>query len=39
MHPYQMVKDLRTGYEVGNINSVFGGNIDCFIVNMLTNKN
>ncbi|WP_232500356.1 peptide chain release factor 2 [Wolbachia endosymbiont of Onchocerca ochengi] len=39
MHPYQMVKDLRTGYEVGNINSVFDGNIDCFIVNMLTNKN
>ncbi len=39
MHPYQMVKDLRTGYEVGNINSVFDGNIDCFIVSMLTNKN
>ncbi|QKX02277.1 peptide chain release factor 2 [Wolbachia endosymbiont of Dirofilaria (Dirofilaria) immitis] len=39
MHPYQMVKDLRTGYEVGNINSVFDGNIDCFIVRMLTNKN
>ncbi|QCB61842.1 peptide chain release factor 2 [Wolbachia endosymbiont of Brugia malayi] len=39
MHPYQMVKDLRTGYEVGNINSIFDGNIDCFIVNVLTNKN
>ncbi|GFQ94358.1 peptide chain release factor 2 [Trichonephila clavata] len=25
MHPYQMVKDLRTGHEVGNINSVFDG--------------
>ncbi|WP_148115224.1 peptide chain release factor 2 [Wolbachia pipientis] len=36
MHPYQMVKDLRTGYEVGNINSVFDGNIDCFIISMLS---
>ncbi|MCV3769286.1 MAG: peptide chain release factor 2 [Wolbachia pipientis] len=36
MHPYQMVKDLRTGYEVSNINSVFDGDIDCFIVSMLT---
>ncbi|MCA4773837.1 peptide chain release factor 2 [Wolbachia endosymbiont of Mansonella perstans] len=39
VHPYQMVKDLRTGYEVGNINSVFDGNIDYFIVSVLTNKN
>ncbi|NUY39576.1 peptide chain release factor 2 [Wolbachia endosymbiont of Litomosoides brasiliensis] len=38
MHPYQMVRDLRTGYEVGNINSVLDGNIDCFIVSVLTNK-
>jgi peptide chain release factor 2 len=37
MHPYQMVKDLRTGHEVGNINSVFDGNIDCFIISVLTN--
>ncbi|MGL9725825.1 MAG: peptide chain release factor 2 [Wolbachia sp.] len=36
MHPYQMVKDLRTGYEVSNINSVFDGNIDCFIISVLT---
>ncbi|MBV2146451.1 peptide chain release factor 2 [Wolbachia endosymbiont of Listronotus oregonensis] len=39
MHPYQMVKDLRTGHEVGNINSVFDGNIDCFIVSVLTKQN
>lgn len=38
MHPYQMVKDLRTGYEISNISSVFNGDIDCFIVSMLTNK-
>ena len=29
--PYQMVKDLRTGCESGNMNSVMDGNIDEFI--------
>ena len=29
--PYQMVKDLRTGYETGNIQSVMDGDIDGFI--------
>jgi peptide chain release factor 2 len=29
--PYQMVKDLRTGHETGNIQSVMDGNIDGFI--------
>ncbi len=31
LHPYQMVKDLRTGYEVGNTSAVFDGDIDAFI--------
>ncbi len=31
MHPYQMVKDLRTNYETGNIDAVFDGDIDAFI--------
>ena len=31
LHPYQMVKDLRTGYEVGNPEAVFDGDIDAFI--------
>ena len=31
LNPYQMVKDLRTGYEVGNPDSVFDGGIDGFI--------
>ncbi len=29
--PYQMVKDLRTGVEVGNVESVMDGDIDIFI--------
>lgn len=31
MHPYQMVKDLRTGFEVGNYQGVLDGNLDDFI--------
>ena len=31
LHPYQMVKDLRTGYEVGNPTAVFDGDIDGFL--------
>ena len=29
--PYQMVKDLRTGYESGNIQNIMDGEIDGFI--------
>ncbi|MBO7446355.1 MAG: peptide chain release factor 2 [Bacteroidales bacterium] len=31
MQPYKMVKDLRTGYETGNVNAVMDGEIDDFI--------
>ena len=31
LHPYQMVKDLRTEYEVGNPQAVLDGDIDGFI--------
>ena len=31
LHPYQMVKDLRTEYETGNTTAVFDGEIDDFI--------
>ena len=31
MQPYKMVKDLRTSYETGNVDSVMDGNLDPFI--------
>lgn len=31
MHPYSLVKDNRTGYETGNVNSVMDGNLDEFM--------
>jgi peptide chain release factor 2 len=31
LHPYQMVKDLRTEYETGNPQAVFDGDIDAFL--------
>ena len=31
LQPYQLVKDLRTGFEIGNAQSVLDGNIDGFL--------
>lgn len=31
LHPYQMVKDLRTQYETSNTEAVLGGDLDRFI--------
>jgi peptide chain release factor 2 len=31
LHPYKMVKDLRTNYETGNTDAVLDGNLDEFI--------
>ena len=36
--PYQMVKDHRTGYEVGNVSSVMDGDLDGFIEAYLKRK-
>ena len=38
-HPYKMVKDHRTGYEVGNVDSVMDGNLDGFIEEYLKGGN
>jgi peptide chain release factor 2 len=31
LHPYRMVKDHRTGYEVGNTDAVLDGNLEGFV--------
>ena len=38
LQPYQMVKDARTGVEVGNAHSVLDGNIDAFLEASLAQK-
>ncbi len=35
LHPYQMVKDHRTGHETGNTNAVLDGDLDAFITAFL----
>src|SRR5262249_49501528 len=35
-HPYQIIKDHRTGFEVGNVDAVMDGGLDPFIQAFLT---
>ncbi len=35
LHPYQMVKDLRTGAETGNTSAVLDGDLDAFMTAFL----
>jgi peptide chain release factor 2 len=35
LHPYQMVKDLRTDYETGNTGAVLDGDLDEFMLSYL----
>jgi peptide chain release factor 2 len=35
MHPYKLVKDVRTGYESGNVESIMDGDIDEFLKSYL----
>lgn len=37
-HPYKMVKDHRTNYEVGNVDAVMNGDLDGFIETFLKNS-
>jgi peptide chain release factor 2 len=38
LHPYQMVKDHRTGVEIGNVQAVLDGDLDRFIQAQLRHK-
>jgi peptide chain release factor 2 len=38
LQPYQLVKDLRTGFEVGNAQGVLDGNLDGFVREYLLAK-
>lgn len=35
MHPYKLVKDVRTAYETGNVDAVMNGEIDGFLKSYL----
>jgi peptide chain release factor 2 len=42
MHPYKLVKDVRTNFETSNVNAVMDGDLDTFIKAYLmefSNKN
>jgi len=39
MHPYKLVKDVRTGHETGNVDAVMDGDLDAFIKAFLMNNN
>ena len=39
LNPYQMVKDHRTNFEVGNVQGVLDGNLDGFIEAYLKQRN
>ena len=36
LHPYKLIKDLRSGYETSNVNDVLDGKINNFLENSLT---
>jgi peptide chain release factor 2 len=35
MHPYKLVKDVRTGYETGNVDAVMDGDLEQFVKSYL----
>lgn len=38
MHPYKLVKDVRTGHETGNVDAVMDGHIDEFLKTYLMSE-
>ena len=38
LHPYQMVKDLRTNHETGNTSAVLDGDLDTFMSAALAHR-
>ena len=36
LHPYKLIKDLRTNYESSNINDILDGEIDNFLEKSLS---
>jgi peptide chain release factor 2 len=38
MHPYKLVKDVRSGHETGDINNVLDGGLDGFVEAMLRQR-
>ncbi len=39
LHPYKLVKDLRSNYESSNVQDVLDGNLDSFVESLLRLKN
>ena len=39
LHPYKMIKDLRTGVEISNTEKVLNGELDQFIEEEIKNTN
>ena len=39
LHPYKMIKDLRTQHEDSNVDNVLDGDLDGFIESWLKSKN
>ena len=35
MHPYKLIKDVRTGHETGNVDAVMNGDLDAFLKSYL----
>jgi peptide chain release factor 2 len=35
LHPYKLIKDVRTGYETGNVQAVLDGDLSAFIKSFL----